>query len=116
MAAMQAAAESDQAIADRIQLFRYRVPEEFYDLLNDPDCLHNLIDNSEHAGTIAAMQDQLIKQMKKTDDPILEAFLNRTDRAAVDKILLDTYGPPKAKTKKTPRANQKRKSKQKEKT
>lgn len=116
MAAMQAAADSDQAIADRIQLFRYRVPEEFYDLLNDPDCLHNLIDNSEHAGTIAAMQDQLIKQMKKTDDPILEAFLNRTDRAAVDKILLDTYGPPKAKTKKTPRANQKRKSKQKEKT
>ena len=103
MAAMQAAAESDQAIADRIQLFRYRVPEEFYDLLNDPDCLHNLIDNSEHAGTIAAMQDQLIKQMKKTDDPILEAFLNRTDRAAVDKILLDTYGPPKAKAKKNPK-------------
>ena len=47
MAAMQAAAESDQAIAERIKLFRYRVPEEFYDLLNDPDCLNNLIHEPE---------------------------------------------------------------------
>ena len=97
MAAMEAAAESDSAIADRIQLFRYRVPEEFYDLRNDPDCLHNLIDQSEHAGTIAAMQQQLIDHMKRTSDPMLEAFLNRTDREVVDKILLDTYGPAKPK-------------------
>ncbi len=97
MAAMEAAAESDSVIADRIQLFRYRVPEEFYDLRNDPDCLHNLIDQSEHAGTIAAMQQQLIDHMKRTSDPMLETFLNRTDREVVDKILLDTYGPAKPK-------------------
>ena len=103
MAAMQAAAESNQAIADRIKLFRYRVPEEFYDLLNDPDCLNNLIDEAKHASTIASMQEQLMKQMKKTDDPMLNAFINRSDRNAVDKILIDTYGPPKVKAKKNPR-------------
>ena len=103
MAAMQAAAESNQAIADRIKLFRYRVPEEFYDLLNDPDCLNNLIDEAKHASTIASMQEQLMKQMKKTDDPMLNAFINRSDRNAVDQILIDTYGPPKVKAKKNPR-------------
>ena len=105
MAAMQAAAESDPAIADRIKLFRYRVPEEFYDLLNDPDCLNNLIHDTQHATTIASMQEQLIRQMRKTDDPMLDAFLNRSDRAAVGQILIDTYGPPKIKAKKKPKAN-----------
>jgi hypothetical protein len=33
--------------------------------------------------------------MKRTSDPMLKAFLNRTDRAAVDKVLLETYGPLK---------------------
>ena len=31
--------------------------------------------------------------MEKTDDPMLEAFLHRTDREAVDAVLLETYGP-----------------------
>ena len=112
MAAMQAASESDAAIAARIQLFRYRVPEEFYDLQTDADCLHNLIDQSEHAGTIASMQQQLIDQMKRTGDPMLEAFLNRSDRAAVDKILLDTYGPlkPSKKLRKKPNSKPDRKA------
>ena len=114
MAAMQAAAESDQAIAERIKLFRYRVPEEFYDLLNDPDCLNNLIHEPEHASTIAAMQEQLVAQMKKTNDPMLDAFLNRSDRAAVDQILLETYGPPKAKAKKKPKTNKQKKKEQAE--
>ena len=111
MAAMQAAAESNQAIAERIKLFRYRVPEEFYDLLNDPDCLNNLINETEYASTIAAMQEQLIKQMKKTDDPMLNAFINRSDRAAVDQIMIDTYGPPKARAKKNPKGNRNKQKK-----
>jgi len=114
MAAMQAAAESDQAIAERIKLFRYRVPEEFYDLLNDPDCLNNLVDDREHASTIAAMQQKLIQQMKRTDDPMLDAFLNRSDRAAVDQILLETYGPPKAKKKPKAKPNKQKKKEQSE--
>ena len=110
MAAMNAAAKSDQAIAERIQLFRYRVPEEFYDLLHDPNCLHNLIGKAEHASTLATMQDKLVQHMKQTSDPMLDAFLNRSDRAAVDQILLDTYGPPKVKAKKKPKDRKPKKS------
>ncbi len=95
MAAMQVAAKTDVEIAARIKLFRYRVPEELYDLEHDPDCLHNLIDRPNHQGTIDALQDQLVTHMKRTSDPMLKAFLNRTDRAAVDKVLLETYGPLK---------------------
>jgi len=95
MAAMQAAAKTDPEIRARIKLFRYRVPEELYDLEHDPDCLHNLIDKPNHRETIAGLQAQLIAHMKRTSDPMLKAFLNRNDRVAVDKVLLETYGPPK---------------------
>jgi N-sulfoglucosamine sulfohydrolase len=104
MAAMQAAAENDAAIAARINLFRYRVPEEFYDLEKDPDCLHNLIDGGEHREAIESLQAQLVAHMARTADPMLKAFFNRADRGVVDKILLETYGPPKpAKKRRNPR-------------
>lgn len=95
MAAMQVAATTDAAIAARIELFRYRVPEEFYDLEHDPDCLHNLIDRPDLQDAITALQAQLVAHMRRTDDPMLEAFLHRTDRAAVDQVLRATYGPPR---------------------
>ncbi len=110
MAAMQAAAKTNAEIAARIDLFRYRVPEEFYDLEHDPDCLHNLIDEPGHSETIDALQAQLVAHMKRTSDPMLKAFLNRTDRAAVDQVLLATYGPPKE-SKKRKKAKAKAKSK-----
>ena len=46
MQAMNAAAETDDKIAERVKMFRYRALEEFYDLKKDPDCLVNLIDLS----------------------------------------------------------------------
>ncbi len=36
MKAMEKAAKTDSDIATRVELFRYRFPEEFYDLKNDP--------------------------------------------------------------------------------
>lgn len=95
MAAMNKAAESDPAIQARVDLFRHRVPEEFYDLKNDPDCLRNLIADPAHAETVKAMQNKLVAQMKKTDDPMLAAFLDRNDRVKVDEVLAATYGPKK---------------------
>ena len=58
------------------------------------------------------MQEQLMKQMKKTDDPMLNAFINRSDRNAVDQILIDTYGPPKVKARKNPRTKLNKNKKQ----
>ena len=99
MAAMNEAAKTDPAIAARVQLFRYRVAEEFYDLKNDPNCLNNLIGDPKHANTIEAMQGRLAAWMKKTNDPMLEAMQNKADRGIVDQVMLKTYGLPKTKKK-----------------
>lgn len=110
MAAMNKAAQSNPALQARVDLFRYRVPEEFYDLRSDPDCLHNLIDEPTHAEALKALQGELVSQMKKTEDPMLAAFLNRNDRAIVDEILIATYGPRKDER---PKAKQAKKGKKK---
>jgi N-sulfoglucosamine sulfohydrolase len=93
MAAMNEAAKTNHSIQARVDLFRYRVPEEFYDLTNDPDCLENLVNDPAHAATLQELQRELVVQMKKTNDPMLAAFHNRNDRAKVDEILVATYGP-----------------------
>ncbi len=95
MAAMNEAAKTNPAIRARVDLFRYRVPEEFYDLKHDPDCLHNLIDDAAYAEPLQALRDQLVAQMKRTKDPMLAAWENRNDRTKVDAVLLETYGPKK---------------------
>ncbi|MCA9122063.1 MAG: sulfatase [Planctomycetaceae bacterium] len=95
MAAMNQAAKHDPEIAARVQLFRYRVPEEFYDLKDDPDCLHNLIYSPEHRDAIVGLQAKLQGWMTATGDPMLAAFVNRDDRRLVEQTLLATYGPPK---------------------
>ena len=92
MRAMNEAAKNDEAIKARIDLFRYRVTEEFYDLEKDPDCLHNLIANPEFREVIAKMQAHLVVDMERTDDPMLEAYQNKEDRAKVDAVLEATYG------------------------
>ncbi len=116
MAAMQAAAKTDPEIAARIDLFRYRVPEEFYDLEDDPDCLHNLIDDPALQAAVAALQAQLVAHMTRTDDPMLAAFQHRTNRAEVDKVLRATYGAaatPKKKNAARASAKRTRNAKQK---
>jgi N-sulfoglucosamine sulfohydrolase len=95
MVAMNQAAETDPALKARVDLFRYRVPEELYHLASDPNCLTNLIKDPEHQKTVQALQEKLLIQMKATQDPMLEAFLDRTDRAKVDAVLVKTYGPQK---------------------
>lgn len=107
-AAMAAAAKTNPDIAARIDLFRLRVPEEFYDLENDPDCLHNLIGHTDYQGRIAGYRQRLESWMERTGDPMLAALQNKDDRAKVDAVMLKTYGPPKPKKKnKTNRKNRK---------
>lgn len=93
MAAMNQAAKTDPAIQARVDLFRYRVAEELYDLKSDPDCLHNLISDPAYAQESNDLRGKLAAQMTKTQDPMLAAFENRDDRAMVNNVLLATYGP-----------------------
>ena len=106
MAAMNEAAKKDQFIAARVKLFRYRVPEEFYDLTRDRDSLKNLIDSPHHAETIQDMRRRLEDWMAATRDPMLEAFRNRGDRAVVDSVMEKTYGKPRTRKKKQKKGKQ----------
>ena len=93
MAAMNHAAKTDPFIRARVDLFRHRVPEELYDLGNDPNCLQNLINDPIFAEELEQLRGRLAAQMKKTQDPMLTAFKNRNDRAKVNAVLLATFGP-----------------------
>ena len=109
MAAMEQAAKTNPAIQARVDLFRHRVPEEFYDLKHDPDCLHNLINESAHTSTLQKLQALLETQMQKTNDPMLAAFKHRDDRVKVDEVLVSTYGPQKIAVPKTKKDRTKKK-------
>jgi N-sulfoglucosamine sulfohydrolase len=99
MKAMDEAAKTDPFIAGRVELFRHRVPEELYDLQNDPDCLENLIASPEHRQQAERMRAALQEWMKRTGDPLLAAFENRDAPDKVRAVLADVYGPPAEKAK-----------------
>jgi N-sulfoglucosamine sulfohydrolase len=79
--AMQEAASTDPEIAARVRFFEYRVPEEFYDLENDPGALNNLIDEPDFRYEADAMRQLLKNRMRRTNDPLLIPFLDREKRS-----------------------------------
>lgn len=72
--AMEEAGKNNSQIQARVELFRYRVPEEFYNLKNDPDCLHNLVHDKAYAKKIQQYKAQLKQWMQKYHDPMLPIF------------------------------------------
>ena len=74
MNAMKAAARTDKAVAARVKLFLYRVPEEFYDLENDPNAMKNLIDDPNYRSEIDRLREALLGNLIATKDPQTEAF------------------------------------------
>jgi N-sulfoglucosamine sulfohydrolase len=80
--AMLKLAPTDEAIAARLRFFQHGVPEEFYDYENDPDALHNLIDNPKYASQITKHRAAMRDFMSHTNDPVLEVFNHRNDAAA----------------------------------
>ena len=72
--AMEKAGEMDSAIKDRVDFFRYRVPEEFYDFQKDPDALHNLIDDPEYREEVDMLRNKLNEYMEKYKDPLLAKY------------------------------------------
>ena len=83
------AAENNPTVAARVKLFQYRVLEEFYDFKNDPDALHNLIDDPDYREEIDVLRGALLEWMKRTGDAALEAFENRTSPAALRKFMAE---------------------------
>ncbi|MHC4891612.1 MAG: hypothetical protein ACYTEO_19345 [Planctomycetota bacterium] len=87
--AMQAAAETNPKVAARVRLFQYRVVEEFYDFANDPDALHNLIDDVKYKKNVEMMHKELLEWMKRTDDPALEALRKHKSPDALKKFMAE---------------------------
>ena len=73
-ATMVEAAKADPAIAERVELFVYRVPAELYNYADDPDALNNLIDDPAYKHELLRMQKLLLRQMRQTHDPQLVAY------------------------------------------
>jgi N-sulfoglucosamine sulfohydrolase len=85
--AMVKAAETDMQIAKRVELYRHRVREEFYDLKNDPDCYNNLIDDPAYAINIKEFKEMMLKEMKKYNDPAYEAYRDRNKAGAIESFM-----------------------------
>jgi N-sulfoglucosamine sulfohydrolase len=80
-AAMQEAGKTDAAIQARVDMFRHRVPQEFYDLEKDPGCTNNLIHDPKQQDLVKKYQDRLRRWMVEKTDHCLAAFDVREDPA-----------------------------------
>jgi len=111
--AMKAAAPRDDSVAGRVKLFQYRVIEEFFDFKNDPDGLHNLIDDPSYKKEINKLRKDMLDWMKKTGDPAFNSFENRTSPEALKKFMAEQdlrAGRKKQKNKASKTGNRKQRS------
>jgi len=91
MQAMQKASKTNTKIAARVNLFRKRPLEEFYDLRNDPNCLKNIIDDASYTDELQLMKKELKNWMKEKDDPLYSVYSNRDDSDVVKAKLYEMY-------------------------
>lgn len=85
--AMLKAAGTDPVIAGRVELYKHRVREEFYDLKNDPNGLKNLIDDPAFADKIKEFREMMPIEMKKCNDPAFEAYKARNKAGAIENFM-----------------------------
>jgi N-sulfoglucosamine sulfohydrolase len=112
-------ARSDPALEARHKLYQFRVPEELYDVEQDPDCLNNLIDSPAHREELQGLCQTLEQWMIRTGDPMLDAFRHRDDAAVREAYVVAEEkeaearragGRGKAKKKAAPKAASKRRA------
>lgn len=85
--AMIKAAETDPEIAKRVELFKYRVPEEFYYFKEDPDGLNNLAGDPAYAGELNVFREKMLEMMKKYNDPAYEAYRDRNQPGVIEAFM-----------------------------
>lgn len=85
--AMIKAAKTDPEIAKRVELFKYRVPEEFYNIKEDPDALNNLAKDPTYARELNKFRKKMLRMMKKYNDPVYETFKDRDKPDEVKKFM-----------------------------
>jgi N-sulfoglucosamine sulfohydrolase len=85
--AMIEAAENDPDIASRVELYKYRVPEEFYNWKEDPDGLNNLADDPAYADELEKFRSKMLEMMKRYDDPAFEAYRDRHEAGVLEAFM-----------------------------
>lgn len=74
MKAMIAAGKEDAQVQERVQLFLYRVPNEYYEAESDVDSLHNQVGNEAFREIVATHRERLEQIMSKYEDPLLPRY------------------------------------------
>ncbi|MFC7404765.1 sulfatase [Georgenia alba] len=79
-AALTAAGERDPELAARAEQYRFRRPEELYDLRADPECLTDLADDPAHRETLTAMRLRIARWMNDSGDPLAARYCRLADQ------------------------------------
>ena len=82
-------AAEEAKIAARLELFDHRVLEELYDVTNDPDCLVNLIDHTDHKQTLNQLRKKLADELQRIDDPVAPVLAAHEDAATRDAYMAE---------------------------
>lgn len=93
---MRELAQRDPIAAERLRALNYRAPQEFYDVVADPDCLHNLIDAPQLQLELEQHQQWLGQWMEETGDHALQAFKGRDEPAVVAAYMQEQEASAKA--------------------
>lgn len=88
--AMQAQTENKEML-DRVDLFRHRVVEEFYNLEKDPNCMNNLINDKKYQKLVNQYRSRMKNEMELTHDPLLEAFEVKDNRNKLSRVVNHLY-------------------------
>jgi hypothetical protein len=78
---IRSAGESNTAFTQYRDFLYYRLPEEIYDIQNDPHMLNNLIDDPGMQATIAEFRIKLEQWMRDTNDLKLQTYSDFLDTA-----------------------------------
>lgn len=85
--AMIKAAETDPEVARRVELFKYRVSEEFYHFKEDPDGLNNLANDAAYTDELKKFRKKMLEMMKKYNDPAYEAYKYRNQADVIEDFM-----------------------------
>ncbi|RMF40610.1 MAG: sulfatase atsG [Planctomycetota bacterium] len=69
---LRAARSGDPHAAEMVYRYQHRPPEELYDVVHDPHCLRNLIDDPKYASIVRELSSQLDQWMKSQGDRGIE--------------------------------------------
>lgn len=85
--AMEKAAETNPEIAKRVELCKYRVPEEFYNFKTDPDGLINLANDPAYTNELNKFRTKMLEMMEQYNDPAYEAYRDRDKPGVIEEFM-----------------------------